>query len=111
MILELLVIPLQPTAITTQLVNMMFETQLRSFSTMSSVGLIIASLPVQFHQFLYEKAAQMLQDPLLLGTNFYKDREVGPLPPLWAGLNPSANVGAFLSDLRGRLLLERAVTH
>lgn len=65
-IIELLVLPLEPTEVTSQLINVVFDS-LRSFSTTGSIGLFLASLPTPFHGYLYEKAITILkQDPLLL---------------------------------------------
>lgn len=70
-------LPIEPSQITNHLINVIFETQLRSFSTMSSVGLIIANLPPPFHSALFQKANTIIKtDPLLLSTNFYKDKQV-----------------------------------
>jgi hypothetical protein len=106
-ILELLVLPLPPQAISAQLVNVIFETQLRSFSTMSSVGLIVASLPVHFHRYLYHKAASMLkQDPLLLPLTPDNNQApaLGPFSLFFAA-DYSSNVLSFIDNRANKILV------
>eukprot|EP01119_Soliformovum_irregulare_P026240 TRINITY_DN9971_c0_g1_i4.p1 TRINITY_DN9971_c0_g1~~TRINITY_DN9971_c0_g1_i4.p1 ORF type:complete len:1004 (-),score=299.72 TRINITY_DN9971_c0_g1_i4:46-2610(-) len=102
-VLELLVLPLPPNETTTHLLNVVFESQLRSFSTMESVGLILANLPTPFHRVLYEKALQVIQQDSVFMENSVS-RELPPFTLHFAS-DYSSNISASIDNRANKILL------